>query len=103
MRGAGILLLLVPLVPGCLSPLPAELAGPREEWRFEGTFAPDFIPEDVVAVCRAATGGDACEFGQSDPPYYHFPSVSEGECERLKQRILDLPRTRLLSGCRRVA
>lgn len=99
MRGAALLLLLLPLLPGCLAP-PDE--GPAQEWRFEGTFTRDYRPEDMRAVCREAAGREICEFGMSDPPYYSFPSPSRGECEDLRARIEAWPRTRLLSGCARV-
>lgn len=105
MRGAALSLLALLFLPGCIAPPPepGEPAPPVEEWRFSGSFTWDYRPADLRAVCRVATGGELCAFGESKPPYYNFPYPSRDACEDAKERVAALPRIHLYSGCTRVA
>lgn len=61
-------------------------------WAFHGSFQEGYTPEDVTAVCRAATARDDCALMKSEPPQFAFSYPTLEVCERVRDEVRAVPR-----------
>lgn len=60
-------------------------------WAFHGAFEAGYAPEDVKALCQAATARDECMLLEGDPPRFTFSYPTLEVCERVRAKAAAVP------------